>query len=192
MPPEWSFELKYDGWRCIAEIHRQGARLWSRNGHDITARFPEFGDLHKLVAPCIIDCELVVLDDNGHPRFEWMHRKRRHAATLVAFDVLRANRRSVIARTLEQRRSILETLVPSDLSILLRSKPFNDGLALLAQCEALQLEGIVAKRRGSTYRPGQRTDDWLKIRTEHGQRVIQERMQNAHASSHTAERAMRA
>jgi hypothetical protein len=95
MLPEWSFEVKYDGWRCIAEIHRQSARLWSRNGNDLTARFPEFSHLHKLVAPSII-------------------------------DILRASGRSVIARTLEQRRTILKTLVPSDFSILLRSKPFGD------------------------------------------------------------------
>jgi bifunctional non-homologous end joining protein LigD len=125
-------------------------------------------------------CELVVLDENGHPRFQWMHRARRPAATLVAFDVLRDAGCSVVSRPLELRRSILETLVPYDRALLLRSTAFNDGHALLAQCEALQLEGIVAKRLGSRYRPGRRTNDWLKIRTEHGQQVIQRRMENAH------------
>jgi bifunctional non-homologous end joining protein LigD len=121
-----------------------------------------------------------VLDENGHPRFEWIHRKRRPPATLVAFDVLRADGRGVVSQPLEMRRFILEALVPYDRAPLLRSRAFRDGRALLAQCEALQLEGVVAKRLGSRYRFGHRTDDWLKIRTERGEKVIRERMENAH------------
>jgi ATP-dependent DNA ligase len=82
---------------------------------------------------------------------------------------------------LEKRRALLQQLVPADLPNFLRSRQSADGAALLQHCELLKLEGIVAKRNGSPYRPGCRSDDWLKIRTEYGQGVIQERMQNARA-----------
>lgn len=178
---DWSFELKYDGWRALVDISLRETRIWSRNGHDLTRRFPELHGLHHVIAPCVLDAELVVLDGEGRPRFEWIHRTRRPPAVLVAFDVLRIGRQSIIALPLEDRRTFLKDLLPSDLPAVLRTRPFADGVALLAQCEALNLEGIVAKRAGSRYRPGMRSDDWLKIRTNYGRELIRQRMENARA-----------
>lgn len=175
----WSFELKYDGFRAIVHTTSSKTAIWSRNGYDLARRFPEFAELHNYVPACVVDAELCVLDERGHPRFDWMHRKDRPPATLIAFDVLRRERRHTVALPIEERRSILKTVIPVDLPLLLRARCFTDGGALLAQCEGLQLEGIVAKRAGSAYRPGRRTDDWLKIRTEHGNQVIRRRMENA-------------
>lgn len=173
---EWSYELKYDGWRAILETRRNTLRVWSRNGHDITARFPELAPLRRMLPACVIDCELVVLDEEGHPRFDWMHRKKRPNATLVAFDALRARGRSIVDRTLEERRAMLSNILPENLPLLLRSRPFSDGAALLAACESRGLEGIVAKRLGSRYVPGARSSDWLKIRTQSGDAAIRERL----------------
>lgn len=125
----------------------------------------------------MLDCELVVLDDEGRPRFDWMHRKRRPGATLVAFDALRARGRTIVERTLEERRAILHDLLPDDPPMMLRSKPFDDGAALLDACESRKLEGIVAKRKGSRYEPGERSANWVKVRIEHGQALIRGRMQ---------------
>jgi bifunctional non-homologous end joining protein LigD len=145
----------------IVEIKSRGVRIWSRTGYDITERFPE---LHKVAAPSILDCELVVLDDTGRPRFECVHRKARPAATLVAFDILRVGRRAIISRTIEERRAALQRLLPADTPSIMRSRVFNDGSALLAECEQRKLEGIVSKRSGSIYRPGFRaSDDWIKM-----------------------------
>jgi bifunctional non-homologous end joining protein LigD len=173
---QWSFEVKYDGWRAIVEVRRNALRVWTRNGRDISARFAELQPLRRLLPACVLDCELVVLDDHGRPRFDWMHRKHRPDATLIAFDVLRARGRAVLGRALEERRAILSDIVPNDLPLLLRSRTFSDGDALLAACESQQLEGIVAKRLGSAYTPGARTNDWVKVRTAHGQALIQERI----------------
>lgn len=158
---QWSFELKYDGWRAIVEVRRSALRVWTRNGRDITERYPELAQLRRLLPACVLDCELVVLDDEGHPRFDWMHRTRRPDATLVAFDTLRARGHTIVQRTLEERRAILSDLLPDDLPMMLRSKPFDDGAALLAACESRQLEGIVGKRRGSRYSPGERSSDCM-------------------------------
>lgn len=173
---EWSYELKYDGWRAIVEVRRSALRVWTRNGYDVTARFPELAPLRRLLPACILDCELVVLDDDGHPRFDWMHRKKRPDATLVAFDALRARGRSLLDRTLEERRAILGGLVPHDVPLLLRSRSFSDGAALLAACESRGLEGIVAKRLGSHYTPGARSSDWVKVRTQTGDATVRERL----------------
>lgn len=178
-PPGWSYEVKYDGWRALVEVRASGVRIWSRNGFDVSERFPELANLHDSLPSCVLDCELVVLDDDGRPRFEWMHRRKRPAASLVAFDVLRSERSHTLNLPIEERRAHLQAIVPVDMPAVLRSQTFADGAALLAACEARQLEGIVAKRNGSRYEPGRRSDAWLKIRTEYGQGVIRERMKKA-------------
>lgn len=178
-PPGWSYEVKYDGWRALVEVRASGVRIWSRNGFDVSERFPELANLHDSLPSCVLDCELVVLDDDGRPRFEWMHRRKRPAASLVAFDVLRSGRSHTLNLPIEERRAHLQAIVPVDMPAVLRSQTFADGAALLAACEARQLEGIVAKRNGSRYEPGRRSDAWLKIRTEYGQGVIRERMKKA-------------
>src|SRR5690348_13858758 len=105
-PPEapgWSYEVKYDGWRALVEVRASGVRVWTRNGYDVTARFQELADLQKHLPPCVLDCELVVLDEEGRPRFEWMHRRKRPPASLVAFDVLRNGRRHTLSLPIEER-----------------------------------------------------------------------------------------
>lgn len=97
---------------------------------------------------------------------------------LIGFDVLRVARKSVIALPLEERRGLSRDLLPTDLPAVLRSKSFDDGVTLLERCEALKIEGTVAKRSGSKYRPGVRTDNWLKIRTNYGRELIRTRMSN--------------
>lgn len=177
----WSFEVKHDGWRAIADVRRGRTTIWSRNGYNLTERFGELSAIHNDVPPCVLDCELVVLDDDGRSRFEWIFRRNRPAATLFVFDVLRANGRNTLTWTIERRRALLRTLIPGNSGLLIRSRPFDNGVALLAECEKHRLEGIVAKRAGSLYRPGTRSDDWLKIRTAYGRELIRQRMENAHA-----------
>lgn len=73
--PAWTYELKYDGWRALVDITRHETRIWSRNGYDLTRRFPELQSLHGIIAPSVIDAELVVLDEGGRPQFEWISRR---------------------------------------------------------------------------------------------------------------------
>jgi bifunctional non-homologous end joining protein LigD len=180
--PGWSYEVKFDGWRAIVQVSRRGVRVWTRHGRDVTVRFPELQQLRGDVAgAAILDAELVMLDVDGRPRFEWLSGRRR-PATIVAFDVLRVGRRDVVALPLRERRDLLAAVVPADTAAVLRSRVFTDGFALLERCEDLRLEGIVAKRDDAPYRVAQRSDEWRKIRTKYGAALIRDRMRNSQFS----------
>ena len=88
----WAYEIKYDGYRTLAFIDDGAVRLQSRREHDVTATYPELGELAGSVhaTTAILDGELCVLDDDGRPRFELIQRHEREAALFV-FDVLRVD-----------------------------------------------------------------------------------------------------
>ena len=71
----WFFELKWDGFRCIAEKDRQGVRLYSRNQNDFKKRFPVIADAVGSLDNVILDGEICALDGHGQPRFEWLVRR---------------------------------------------------------------------------------------------------------------------
>lgn len=174
--PSWSYEVKFDGWRAIVQVSQRGVRVWTRHGRDVTARFPELQQLRRDVAgAAVLDAELVALDDDGRPRFEWLA-GRRQRVTIVAFDVLRVGRRDVFALSLRERRDLLAEVLPADTPAVLRARVFSDGVGLLERCEDLRLEGVVAKRNDSRYHVAERSDEWRKIRTQYGAAVIRDRM----------------
>lgn len=173
-------EVKHDGYRIIAEIDRQReVRVWTRNGNEIGDRFPELRELAELVRkPVILDGELCVFDEHGQPCFDLVQSKA-HRHTIVAFDMTHLAGVSVMGRPLEERRTELERVIVSEAPTLLLSRIFDDAIALHAECERRGIEGIVIKRRLSKYvpsvRPSQRSKDWWKCRTSHGERIALER-----------------
>lgn len=171
---DWVFEAKWDGYRGLVIVD-QSVHVFTRNQNDYTRHFPELQILRDLVkTPAVLDGELCALDDDGRPVFEEvMSRDIRRA--FVVFDVLRVGNEEVMHRPLEERHAILDTLLPDDHEHVIRSRTTSDGLGLFSQCEAHKIEGIVAKRRGSRYRPGFRTDAWLKIKTQYGKQLMRER-----------------
>jgi bifunctional non-homologous end joining protein LigD len=172
---EWSFELKWDGWRAIADVTPTRTTIWTRHGNNVTHRFPELQALsHELGDRVLLDGEICALDERGMPQFD---RIVRDPVTFVAFDVLGYRRRTLMTKPLFERQRALERLVPQDSAHLIRSKAIHaEGVALFKQVDKLGLEGIVAKRLASAYRPGIRSFDWLKIRTEIGNATIRERL----------------
>jgi bifunctional non-homologous end joining protein LigD len=179
----WTYEVKWDGWRAIVAVTRTGVQIWTRTGREVTAQFPELQDVRGSIdGSVIVDCELVALDDRGHPRFERI-RTGGQQHTLVAFDILRLGRRDLIARPLEDRRAALARVMPAEAPGLLRARVFEDGFALLRECERLKIEGVVAKRAASRYMPGVRSASWCKIRTEYGRAVIAKRMALSRSAS---------
>ena len=164
----WAYEVKWDGYRTIAFVEGGAVRLQSSNLHDVTARYPELQPLAaELGGPrVVLDGELVVVDDEGRPRFELIQRKEvdRLEAAFFVFDVLAIDQHDTIGLVYEERRRLLRELLDDGPNWQVPAHRIGDGRALLAATEAQQLEGVMAKRLGTTYRPGTRSKDWRKVK----------------------------
>ncbi len=169
----WAYEIKWDGYRTLAFVNDGRVRLQSSNLHDVTATYPELTELPTGVhAPiAVLDAELVVLDDDGRPRFELVQRHQ-HQAVLHVFDVLRIGDHDTISLPYEDRRRLLEQVVEPGDNWLVPAHRTGDGTALLAATFEQQLEGVMAKRLGSTYLPGKRSANWRKVKNRRRVEVV--------------------
>jgi bifunctional non-homologous end joining protein LigD len=176
--PDWAYEFKWDGVRAIAMIAGGTVHLYARSGAEITTAYPELVALGHAVGDAVLDGEIVALDERGRPSFtrlaERMHvrdapRAHRLAAstpiTYMVFDILSLYGSDVTAQPYADRRLLLESLTLADRHWLV-SPRFDDGRATLAAAEEHALEGVVAKRLGSAYRPGFRSPDWVKVKRD--------------------------
>jgi bifunctional non-homologous end joining protein LigD len=162
---QWLHEIKHDGFRVIARKDGARVRLYSRPGNDLTYRFPLIVEtLARLRSrSCIIDGEAVACGDNGMPSFDRI-RYRRHDASvfLYAFDLIEWNgddlRREPLAIRKATLASVLAKAAPG---LRLNDHIEADGRTVFAHACKMGLEGIVSKRKTSTYRSG-RSPDWLK------------------------------
>jgi bifunctional non-homologous end joining protein LigD len=168
LPPDdegWAYELKYDGYRTLAFVDGGKVRLQSSHLLDVTLKWPEVGDLPSGVhaESAILDGELVVLDDLGRPRFELIQRHERQAA-LYVFDVLSVDGNETIGLPYEDRRRLLGQLVEPGPNWAVPGHRVGGGGELLEATVEQGLEGVMAKRLGSTYQPGRRTPNWIKVK----------------------------
>jgi bifunctional non-homologous end joining protein LigD len=173
----WLFEVKWDGHRCLANLGTS-TRLTSRTTRDMTAQFPELIDMHKQLAArnAVVDGEIVALDRDGRPSFERMqdrfHRtpdelarnKGRVPVQFLAFDLLWLDGQPLLDLPLAERRARLAEVLVETRDIRLSQVVEGAGRDFFEQVKALKLEGIVAKRAASPYRPGTRSPDWRKIK----------------------------
>lgn len=169
---DYAFEVKWDGFRTLVRV--DGAvTVTSRKGHDMTSRYPELQDLVETVAnPVVLDGELVVLGAEGRPDFAALWFRSRTPKTqpaegtlcLMVFDVLRVGDRDLIELPYSQRRRILEDLGLTGPHWCTPDSHVGQSAALFAATRDLQLEGVVAKRVDSRYRPGIRSRSWVKTK----------------------------
>jgi bifunctional non-homologous end joining protein LigD len=174
---DWLYEPKLDGYRILAFVARDGVKLRSRNGIDLTAAFPRIVDDLKtqLVMPLLLDGEIVVLRD-GRPSFDALQARvqlkaasdveaaeRATPSVLFCFDLLHVLGINVRdAPYADRRRYLGQCVVPSARLQLVHAEA--DGDALYRAALAAGFEGMMAKRRTSRYQPGKRSDDWLKVK----------------------------
>jgi bifunctional non-homologous end joining protein LigD len=166
------FEVKWDGYRAIAQVAGGEAALTSRKGNDLTARFPNVAkEVAKAVKTpdAVLDGEVCALDDSGRSSFSAMQQgKVGTPLVYYVFDVLEIDGEPLVDLPLVERRKRLEQLLDRRNRCVRLSETFEDGAALLEAAEEQGLEGIVAKRLDSRYIEGKRTRDWLKVKT-HGE-----------------------
>ncbi|MFT4282755.1 ATP-dependent DNA ligase [Microbacterium sp.] len=180
-------EFKWDGVRAIGTWDGQRLRLTARSGTDITDRYPELSDVDAGFGPipCVVDGEIVALDASGRPSFTRLQ-NRMHLASpgeirremtrtpvqYFLFDLLSHGGTDASPLPLAQRRELLEA-VASDTIEEISVPPVVDDLDVaLATAEELDLEGAVVKDPESPYRPGRRSEQWLKVKRTHTLEVV--------------------
>lgn len=181
--PQWLFEIKFDGFRCLAIKEARDMRLLSRQGRDMGDCFPEILlALARLSHDVALDAELIVLGKDGLPSFYEL-RKRSvaslertilrgaldHPATLMVFDLLAIDGRDLRQLPLLERKRELNQLLAEDDSghLAYVDHVAEKGIDFFHAVDRLHLEGMVAKRAESRYQAG-RSRDWLKVKTEIG------------------------
>ena len=183
---EWAYEFKWDGIRAILRVMDGRPTVTSRNGHDLTALFPELRPLAEAFGStsAVLDGELVVLDQAGVPSFGRIQRRTtaskvtpavrtRDPASYIVFDLLHHDGHSLLGDPYDDRRDLLDEVLPSGPSWgATPSFTGPVGPDVLAAAVEMGMEGVVAKRRSSVYRPGRRSPDWVKTKPEHAQEVV--------------------
>ena len=171
---DWTFEVKFDGYRALAYLRGSEAQLVSRNGNDLTERFQNVARAlsSAIKTPdCVLDGEVCALDEQGRSSFSAMQQGN-GALVYYAFDVLEVEGTPLVDRPLEERREILAGLLDRRNRTVFLSEAFDDGPALAEAAEEQGLEGVVAKKAGSRYESGRRSRNWLKVKTHGRQEFI--------------------
>lgn len=171
----WAYEFKWDGVRALLDVSERGIRIVSRNGNDVGGAYPELLALAAGAGDALLDGEIVAFAD-GRPSFELLQSRmhvrgpaqaRRLAestpVTFVAFDLLRRYGVDLTGRPYVERRATLDRWLDEEPGWT-QSPYFDDGDATQAAAHQHGLEGVVAKRLASPYRPGVRSGDWMKLR----------------------------
>src|SRR3984893_58369 len=175
---DWIFETKLDGYRAIAVIDSTGkARIWSRNRLPLEQKFPTVRDAAEELnlRSTILDGEIVALDEEGIPRFQLPQKWQKRPTTpvvYVLFDLLWNNGRDLTGKSIVQRRERLQEIITPIAGIQVGGYLEKRGIDLFQLAKEKGLEGIIAKRKESTYQPGRRSGDWLKVKARPQQEFV--------------------
>ncbi len=179
--------MKWDGVRAVVYLAEGRVRALTRNDNDVTAGYAELAEVAELLAgrQALLDGEIVAFDGAGRPQFgllqQRMHvRDPAQVRTFVsqvpvhylAFDLLHLDGENLLDRTYDVRRELLDSLGLASRHVLVPPAFLGDGPAVVAASRARGLEGVVAKRRTSTYQPGRRSPSWLKVKNFRTQEVV--------------------
>ncbi len=178
-PGDWLYEIKFDGWRAIAIKDASGVRLLSRTNKDLSAKFPALVEAipDLKTSEAIVDGEIVALDGKGRSSFQLLQAYGGEASQppvfFYAFDLLHCDGKGLLSKPLEERKALLETLIPDSSSPIRFSAALgHEAKPLLAQAGKLGLEGLIGKRQQSHYEPGRRTGAWIKLKIENEQEFV--------------------
>ena len=173
----WIFEIKWDGYRAVAEVKDGKVNLHSRNNISFNEKYFSIVETLKLFdMDIILDGEVVVVDDFGKASFQLLQTYGKSGKGKLAyyvFDILYLDGYDLTNLSLIKRKEILKKIIPGDLvNIKYSDHIVRDGESFFKVAEQRGLEGILAKRADSKYLPGKRSKDWLKLKTKKRQEAI--------------------
>jgi bifunctional non-homologous end joining protein LigD len=172
----WLFEIKWDGYRAIAEIEKGEVSLHSRNNVSFNDKYPSVvKSLRMLDADIVLDGEVAVVDDFGKSSFQLLQNFRKTGkGNLIyfVFDILYLNGYDLTSLPLLRRKEILKKILPDIPNITFSDHVIGEGKEFFKIAEQRGLEGIIAKRTGSKYLVGKRSKEWLKIKTRQHQEAV--------------------
>ncbi len=166
---EWLFEIKWDGYRAIAEIKNSKIELYSRNGLSFNSHYSQlYNELKKIKHDAVLDGEIVVLNEKGMPSFQKLQHyedNTQYPLCYYIFDLLSLDGKDIGELPLIERKKLLKQLLPVKNAIIKYSDHINEkGKSFFAVTEKQGLEGIMAKKADSEYYKGARSSNWLKIK----------------------------
>ncbi|MDB5225986.1 MAG: ligase [Bacteroidota bacterium] len=172
----WMYEIKWDGYRALAFMNKGKVELKSRNDKPFNEKFyPVYEALKKWNINAVFDGEIVVTDENGIPNFGDLQNWRSEAdgeLFFYIFDLLWLEGKDLTSLPLSQRRAVLESVVNDEGMIRISKSVAESGIEFFEAAKKMGLEGIIAKKASSVYRPGDRTTDWLKIKANKRQEMV--------------------
>jgi bifunctional non-homologous end joining protein LigD len=174
---DWIFEIKWDGYRAVAEVNDKKVLLYSRNGLSFLEKYPVVvQELKKLKHKVILDGEIVVLNENERPDFQKLqhYEENKHfPIQYYVFDCLEVDGQQIMDLPLVERKKILKKIIPPRNSVVKYSDHIKEyGKDFFAEISSNDLEGMIAKRADSIYSPGVRTREWLKIKHHNTQEAV--------------------
>lgn len=173
--PAWIFETKWDGFRVVAVVEPGEAKLYSRNGLDISRKYPSIiAALAKIKDSAVLDGELVALDRNGRSRFQLLQNAEREPARLLycVFDLLFLDGKDTRKLPLIERKAALKAILPKSKLLLYSAHVGGNGVKQFENAKRAGEEGVMAKLASSRYQSGVRTRDWLKVKAHQEQEVV--------------------
>jgi bifunctional non-homologous end joining protein LigD len=173
--PDWIFETKWDGFRLMAEVKDGSVALYSRNLIDLSSKYPSIcAALRGLGHFAVIDGELVALDAKGRSRFQLLQNAEREKVRLryCVFDLLYLDDNDLRSHPLIERKETLERILPKDPLLQYSTHVWEQGIAAFKRASRAGEEGVMAKFARGHYYSGQRTREWLKVKSSLGQEVV--------------------
>jgi bifunctional non-homologous end joining protein LigD len=174
--PEWEFEIKWDGYRTLAFMNQSKVELKSRNNKSFNEKFyPVLEAIKNWGINAVVDGEIVVVNEKGISNFNSLQNWRSEAdgeLLFYVFDVLWLDGKNLMHLPLQERKAVLQILIPEEGIIRIGFSAEARGIEFFDVAHKMGLEGIIAKRSDSQYHPGKRSKDWLKIKVQKRHEVI--------------------
>lgn len=167
--PAWLFEVKWDGYRAIAELRDGAVSLYSRNLLPLNERYPLLvEELRHIGVEAVLDGEIVVVDERGEPDFQLLQNYRQRGGghlLYYVFDLLHLQGHDLTGLPLVERKELLKRILPALPHLRFSDHVVREGKLFFQVVRERGLEGIIAKHARSAYRPGSRSRQWLKVKS---------------------------